>query len=134
MSNELTKRLGEQDIELELTDEAKTKIVDVGYDPEYGARPLRRAIQKHIEDRLSEELLKGTVLIGGKVLVDVVDGEFVVKTGIDAEQRNCGKRRSTRKIKSELDSPPTDSSFRWEWAVLFVFGGFHGKKKIEVYV
>ncbi|NOS31010.1 hypothetical protein GUR42_14835, partial [Staphylococcus aureus] len=50
MSNELTKRLGEQEIELELTDEAKTKIVDVGYDPEYGARPLRRAIQKHIED------------------------------------------------------------------------------------
>ncbi len=86
MSNELTKRLGEHDIELELTGEAKTKIVDVGYDPEYGARPLRRAIQKHIEDRLSEELLKGTVLVGGKVLIDVVDGEFVVKTGIDAEQ------------------------------------------------
>ena len=39
-------------------------------------------IQKHIEDRLSEELLKGTVLTGGKVLVDVVDGEFVVKTGM----------------------------------------------------
>ena len=62
MSNELTKRLGEQDIELALTDEAKLKIADVGYDPEYGARPLRRAIQKHVEDRLSEELLKGTVL------------------------------------------------------------------------
>ena len=59
MSNELTKRLGEQDIELVLTDEAKQKIVDVGYDPEYGARPLRRALQKHVEDRLSEELLKG---------------------------------------------------------------------------
>ncbi|MFJ7935208.1 ATP-dependent protease ATP-binding subunit ClpC [Sporosarcina sp. NPDC096371] len=80
MSTELTKRLGEQDIELTLTDEAKLKIVDAGYDPEYGARPLRRALQKHVEDRLSEELLKGTVLIGGKVVVDVEDGEFVVKT------------------------------------------------------
>ena len=51
-----------------------------GYDPEYGARPLRRAIQKHIEDRLSEELLKGTVLTGQNVMIDVVDDEFVVRT------------------------------------------------------
>ena len=80
MSNELTKRLAEQDIVLELTDEAKLKIVDVGYDPDYGARPLRRALQKHVEDRLSEELLGGMVLTGGKVIVDVEEGEFVVKT------------------------------------------------------
>ena len=58
MSEQLIKRLKEQDIELELTDAAKEKIAEEGYDPEYGARPLRRAIQKHIEDRLSEELLK----------------------------------------------------------------------------
>ncbi|WP_203247850.1 ATP-dependent Clp protease ATP-binding subunit [Sporosarcina beigongshangi] len=87
MSNELTKRLGEQDIELVLTDEAKLKIVDAGYDPEYGARPLRRALQKHVEDRLSEELLKGTVLTGGKVLVDVEDGEFTVKTVTDKKKK-----------------------------------------------
>lgn len=80
MSNELTKRLAEQDITLELTDEAKLKISEEGYDPDYGARPLRRALQKHVEDRLSEELLSGTVLTGGKVIVDVEDGEFVVKT------------------------------------------------------
>ncbi|MGN7386222.1 ATP-dependent protease ATP-binding subunit ClpC [Sporosarcina sp. SAFN-015] len=80
MSNELTKRLAEQDITLELTDEAKMKISEEGYDPDYGARPLRRALQKHVEDRLSEELLSGTVLTGGKVIVDVEDGEFVVKT------------------------------------------------------
>ncbi|WP_318616177.1 ATP-dependent Clp protease ATP-binding subunit [Sporosarcina sp. YIM B06819] len=86
MSTELTKRLGEQDIELVLTDEAKLKIVDAGYDPEYGARPLRRALQKHVEDRLSEELLKGTVLTGGKVLVDVEDGEFTVQT-VTEEQK-----------------------------------------------
>ena len=80
MANELSKRLEEQDIVLEITDEALMKIAEVGYDPEYGARPLRRAIQKHIEDRLSEELLKGTVLTGGKVVVDVEDNEFVVQT------------------------------------------------------
>lgn len=82
MSNELTKRLAEQDIALELTDEAKMKISEEGYDPDYGARPLRRALQKHVEDRLSEELLSGTVLTGGKVIVDVEDGEFVVKTDL----------------------------------------------------
>ena len=80
MSNELTKRLEEQDIELILTDDAKLKIADIGYDPEYGTRPLRRALQKHVEDRLSEELLKGMVLTGGRVVVDVKDGEFIVNT------------------------------------------------------
>ena len=80
MANELSKRLKEQDIVLELTDAAKLKISEVGYDPEYGARPLRRALQKHVEDRLSEELLKGTVLTGGKVVVDVENDEFVVRT------------------------------------------------------
>ena len=61
-----------------LPNAALEKIAVEGYDPEYGARPLRRAIQKHIEDRLSEELLKGTVLTGQNVTIDVVDDEFVI--------------------------------------------------------
>ena len=81
MSDELAKRLQEQEISLSLTDEAKQKIAEEGYDPEYGARPLRRALQKHVEDRLSEELLKGEILTGGTVVIDVVDDEFVVKKG-----------------------------------------------------
>ena len=76
MSDQLMKRLKEQDISLELTEAAKEKISEEGYDPEYGARPLRRAIQKHIEDRLSEELLKGTLLTGQHVIIDVDNGEF----------------------------------------------------------
>jgi ATP-dependent Clp protease ATP-binding subunit ClpC len=80
MAEQLVKRLKEQDIDLELTDAAIEKIAQEGYDPEYGARPLRRAIQKHIEDRLSEELLKGTIAKGQKVVVDVKDNEFVVLT------------------------------------------------------
>lgn len=79
MSDQLVKRLKEQNIDVELTDAAKEKISEEGYDPEYGARPLRRAIQKHIEDRLSEELLKGKLLTNHKVLIDVEAEEFVVK-------------------------------------------------------
>ena len=80
MVEQLVKRLKEQDIDLELTDAAIEKIAEEGYDPEYGARPLRRALQKHIEDRLSEELLKGKVIKGQKVIVDVKDNDFAVLT------------------------------------------------------
>jgi ATP-dependent Clp protease ATP-binding subunit ClpC len=79
MANSLTKRLKEQNIELELTDAALEKIAKEGYDPQYGARPIRRALQKHVEDRLSEELLKGNLLTGQIVVFDYVDDEFVVR-------------------------------------------------------
>ncbi|HEY9582545.1 MAG TPA: AAA family ATPase, partial [Savagea sp.] len=79
MSDELAKRLAEQNISLVITDDAKDKVAEIGYDPDYGARPLRRAIQKHIEDLLSEELLKGTIQEGGEVTIDVKDGEFYIK-------------------------------------------------------
>lgn len=80
MANQLIKRLKEQEIYVELTPAAIDKIVEEGFDPEYGARPLRRAIQKHIEDQLSEELLRGNVEKGKLVRIDVEDGEFKVKT------------------------------------------------------
>ncbi|MBC9875222.1 ATP-dependent Clp protease ATP-binding subunit [Macrococcoides bohemicum] len=78
MVNGLTKRLKEQDIYITLTDTAKEKVADDGYDPEYGARPLTRSIQKNIEDKLSEELLKGEELAGHNVTIDYKDGEFVI--------------------------------------------------------
>lgn len=78
MAQSLINRLKEQDIELELTDAALQKIVEEGYDPQYGARPLRRAIQKHVEDRLSEELLKGEIDKAQKIVLDYVNEEFVV--------------------------------------------------------
>lgn len=80
MTEHLAKRLKEQGIELEITEAAQDKITTEGYEPEYGARPLRRAIQKHVEDRLSEELLKGEVLNGQHVIFDVEENEFVVNT------------------------------------------------------
>lgn len=75
----LKHRLKDQGIEIELTDAAKEKIADVGYDPEYGARPLKRALQRKVEDKLSEELLRGAISKGGKVTIDFEGDEFVVK-------------------------------------------------------
>ncbi|MBD8038051.1 ATP-dependent Clp protease ATP-binding subunit [Solibacillus sp. A46] len=80
MANSLTNRLKEQEIELHLTDAALEKIAEEGYDPQYGARPLRRALQKHVEDRLSEELLKGTLDKSQTVVLDYVSDEFIVRT------------------------------------------------------
>jgi ATP-dependent Clp protease ATP-binding subunit ClpC len=78
MSDDLRKRLKELNIDFELSDTAKSFLAKEGYDPLYGARPLRRAIQKHIEDRLSEELLRGSIGKGDKLLIDEKDGELVV--------------------------------------------------------
>ncbi|MFD1864788.1 ATP-dependent Clp protease ATP-binding subunit [Planococcus chinensis] len=79
MSQQLIDRLKEQHIDLELTEAALEKIAKEGYDPEYGARPLRRSLQKHVEDRLSEELLKGTAIAGQHIVFDVEEDEFVIR-------------------------------------------------------
>ncbi|HIW33564.1 MAG TPA: ATP-dependent Clp protease ATP-binding subunit, partial [Candidatus Paenibacillus intestinavium] len=78
MADDLAKRLKEQEIEFTLSDEAKKFLAKEGYDPQYGARPLRRAIQKHIEDRLSEDLLMGVIQKGDSFLIDEKDGGLVV--------------------------------------------------------
>jgi len=79
MSEELRKRLNEQEIDFTLTDAAKQFLAKAGFDPTYGARPLRRAIQKYIEDRLSEELLRGNITKGDKLVIDEKDGELSVE-------------------------------------------------------
>ena len=86
MSQQLVDRLKEQHIDLELTDAALEKIAKEGYDPEYGARPLRRSLQKHVEDRLSEELLKGTAIAGQHIVFDVENDEFVIRTTADVKE------------------------------------------------
>lgn len=68
--NRLRERLSERHIEIELTDTAKTHLVRAGYDPNYGARPLKRAIQREIETPLGRRILKGEVRDGQKVSVD----------------------------------------------------------------
>jgi len=79
MTDELRKRLREQHIDFQLTDDAKKILAKEGFDPAYGARPLRRAIQRHIEDRLSEELLKGNISKGDTVNIESEEGKLVVK-------------------------------------------------------
>lgn len=85
MAEQLKKRLAEQGIEFELTEAAMDKITNEGYDPEYGARPLRRALQKQVEDRLSEELLKGTIQKGQRAIIDLKDDELTVETKANAQ-------------------------------------------------
>ena len=75
----LNQRLEEQQIRCELTDAAKTAIVDAAYDPQYGARPLRRYVQHTVETMLSKKLLRGDVVPGQTVTVDAVNGELVMK-------------------------------------------------------
>jgi len=73
----LSKRLKNRNIELVVSDEAKQKLLDEGYDEVYGARPLKRVIQRRVEDALSEEILQNKISSGQKVKVDVKDGVFV---------------------------------------------------------
>ena len=73
-------RVAERGVEVTLTDEARTLLGDLGYDPTYGARPLRRVIQKQLTDRLALALLKGELREGDSVRVDAVDGELVLET------------------------------------------------------
>lgn len=82
MVQELQHRLSEQEISFSMTDDAKQFLAKEGFDPQYGARPLKRAIQRHIEDRLSEALLSGAVQKGDDVLIGV-DGDH-----LKIEQKN----------------------------------------------
>jgi ATP-dependent Clp protease ATP-binding subunit ClpB len=70
---QLKQRLAERDIELEVTDEALDLIADAGFDPVYGARPLKRAIQQQLENGLAQDLLKGRFSAGDTITVDVVE-------------------------------------------------------------
>ena len=74
----LNSRLESQQIRCELTQRAKEAIVDASYDPQYGARPLRRYVQHTVETMLSKRLLKGDITPGSTVTVDAVDGELVM--------------------------------------------------------
>ena len=76
MIKSLAKRLKDKDIQLSVTPAAMKQLIEDGYDKEYGARPLRRVIQRKIEDKLSEEILLNKIKYGKKVSVDYRDGEF----------------------------------------------------------
>ncbi len=79
MLKNLSERLGKQDIHLRFTEAAEDHLIGKGFDPEYGARPLRRAIQRLVEDRLSEELLKGNLGFGDDILIDFAYDELTFR-------------------------------------------------------
>ena len=77
--DKLNSRLEDQQIKVELTQAAKDAIVDASYDPQYGARPLRRYVQHTVETMLSKRLLRGDILPGKTVTVDAVDGQLEIQ-------------------------------------------------------
>jgi len=87
--NKVFKRLVEHGLHLDLTDAAKEFLIDKGYNPEYGARPLRRAIEHHLEDPLSESMLRGDFKGKDIIKIDVQDEDTLTFKGIsDPEKAN----------------------------------------------
>ena len=80
MVKELSARLADQELSLELTDAARKQVIDNGYDPIYGARPLKRYLQNYVETLAAKKILSGDVHQGDTLVLDVKDGEFVINT------------------------------------------------------
>ena len=80
MVKELSDRLADQELSLELTDAARTQVTENGYDPVYGARPLKRYLQNYVETLAAKKILSGDVHAGDTLVLDVKDGEFVINT------------------------------------------------------
>jgi ATP-dependent Clp protease ATP-binding subunit ClpB len=74
----LRSRLAERRITLEVTDDARALVAAAGYDPAFGARPLKRVIQREVADRLASAILEGRLPDGADVTVDATDGEITV--------------------------------------------------------
>jgi ATP-dependent Clp protease ATP-binding subunit ClpC len=105
MINRVATQLRNKDMEIELTDNAKALLAKRGFDPVLGARPLRRTIQREIEDQLSEKILFGEIGPGQLVLVDVEgwDGEG---QGEDAKFTFAGAPRPVTVIASDFEPEP----------------------------
>jgi len=80
------RRLLTKEIEIQLDQAAHEFVIEKGFDPTYGARPMRRAVERYLEDPLAEELLRGSVKAGDMVQVTVVDGKLAFKA---AEPQNA---------------------------------------------
>ena len=78
MVEELDKRLSDQELSLVLTDAARDQVIRDGYDPVYGARPLKRYLQKYVETLAARKILSGDVHEGDTLVLDLQNGEFIV--------------------------------------------------------
>jgi ATP-dependent Clp protease ATP-binding subunit ClpC len=98
MLKDLFKRLAEKDLNIEVTDEVKDHLAENGYSEAYGARPLRRLIQRKMEDSLAEEILSGKYGAGDTIRVTLKDGK------ISFEKASKTTRR-TKKEKEVEEAP-----------------------------
>ncbi|WP_353114153.1 ATP-dependent Clp protease ATP-binding subunit [Microbacterium sp.] len=89
-TKQLADRLLDRDMTVELTDAAKDKLIEIGFDPALGARPLRRAMQREVEDQLSEKILHGELNPGDHVKVDAVDGKLTFDAAPRGEKVSVG--------------------------------------------
>lgn len=101
LANDVRKRLAERKIDFELTPAAKAELVREGYDPVYGARPLRRTVQRRIENELARRILAGEFHEGQKVVVDFADGEFRF-SAVDATPAGAGSGRDGDIVEGEV--------------------------------
>lgn len=113
MLMELSKRIKDYELGLEVTQEAKDMLAKEGFDPTYGARPLRRVIQKRLEDGISEEMLRGHFTAGDTITVDVKDDngdpklDFLKKEG-EPPQKSQEQQDESQEKEEEEKEPPTD--------------------------
>ncbi|MGD8317378.1 MAG: ATP-dependent Clp protease ATP-binding subunit, partial [Myxococcales bacterium] len=79
------KRLADRELRLEISDSAKDFLANVGYDPTYGARPLKRAIQRYLENGLAEDILAGRFISGDTIRVEAGEGKLLFERAGEAE-------------------------------------------------
>ena len=79
MVDDLNRRLADKEIRIELTEDAKQVVVDGGYDPTYGARPLKRYLQKNVETLAAKLILEGNVGTGDTILIDAENGKLAAR-------------------------------------------------------
>ncbi|MEE1032410.1 MAG: type VI secretion system ATPase TssH, partial [Ruminococcus sp.] len=77
---DLNRRLNDQDISIRLTESGKAFVIEGGYDPMYGARPLKRYLQKYVETLAAKMILGGKVQVGDTIVLDALDGELTAYT------------------------------------------------------
>ncbi len=98
MLKDLFKRLAERELSVEVTDEVKDHLAEAGYSEAYGARPLRRLIQRKIEDMLAEEILSGKYSAGDTIRLTLVDGKIT-----------CEKAGKTRRSRTKTENEPVEN-------------------------
>jgi ATP-dependent Clp protease ATP-binding subunit ClpA len=97
----------ERHIQLEVKEEAKILLAEEGFNPLYGARPLKRVIQARLQDHLAEEIIRGAIQEEQTVVVSAVDGEFVFHT--DGAPESSAKDEAAEPTKVDGPSPAQES-------------------------